>query len=68
MPRAFLQNYLFNLDDWSDQYDTEGTKGLASCVMNVLYHPDIYDSDANTPQATLARRYVLRYSHYQALF
>ncbi|KAH9943692.1 isoprenoid synthase domain-containing protein [Amylocystis lapponica] len=43
---ADFLNYLFNLDDWSDEFDTTGTAGLAECVMNTLYEPETYKSDA----------------------
>ncbi|THH02194.1 hypothetical protein EW026_g599 [Hermanssonia centrifuga] len=39
-------SFLFCLDDWSDEFDTAGTKGLAECVLNTLYHPDTYFADA----------------------
>lgn len=38
-------SFLFNLDDWTDEFDTTGTKGVADCVMNILYHPNTYESD-----------------------
>jgi len=43
---ADFLNYLFNLDDWSDEFDVTGTAGLAECVMNTLYEPEMYKSNA----------------------
>ena len=36
---ADFMGYLFTLDDWSDDFDEEGTRGLADCVMNALKDP-----------------------------
>ncbi|KAH9838441.1 isoprenoid synthase domain-containing protein [Rhodofomes roseus] len=41
-----FMSFLFNLDDWSDEFDTTGTKGLEEAVMNTLNHPDTYHSDS----------------------
>ena len=41
-----FMSFLFNLDDWSDEFDTAGTKGLEEAVMNTLWHPETYHSDA----------------------
>ncbi|KZT07613.1 terpenoid synthase [Laetiporus sulphureus 93-53] len=40
-----FMSFLFNLDDWSDEFDTTGTKGLEEAVMNTLRHPDTFHSD-----------------------
>lgn len=40
-----FMNFLFNLDDWSDEFDARGTYGLGDCVMKTLRHPDTYKSD-----------------------
>lgn len=40
-----FMSFLFNLDDWSDEFDTTGTRGLEEVVMNTLRHPDTYHSD-----------------------
>jgi hypothetical protein len=34
-----FMNYLFHLDDLSDDMDIHGTKSIADVVMNSLYHP-----------------------------
>lgn len=41
-----FMSFLFNLDDWSDEFDTTGTKGLEEAVMNTLWHPETYHSDS----------------------
>ncbi|THH02209.1 hypothetical protein EW026_g600 [Hermanssonia centrifuga] len=41
---ADFLSFLFCLDDWSDEFDTAGTKGAADCIMNTLYHPSTYYS------------------------
>lgn len=53
-----FMSFLFNLDDWSDEFDTAGTKGLEEAVMNTLYHPDTYVSD--TVAARTARSWWTR--------
>ncbi len=50
-------SFLFCLDDWSDKFDIAGTKGLAECVLNTLYHPDTYFADAVVWRVT--NEYVL---------
>ena len=47
-----FMSFLFNLDDWTDEFDTTGTKGVADCVMNTLYHPHTYHSDAVAAKLT----------------
>ncbi|OBZ72577.1 Alpha-muurolene synthase [Grifola frondosa] len=49
---ADFMNFLFTLDDWSDEFDTTGTRGLAECVMNTLYHPSTYLSNAKASKLT----------------
>ncbi|PCH42360.1 terpenoid synthase [Wolfiporia cocos MD-104 SS10] len=41
-----FMSFLFNLDDWSDEFDTTGTEGLEEAVMETLYHPDTYESSS----------------------
>jgi hypothetical protein len=41
-----FMNYLFNLDDWTDEFDVDSTKRMADCVMNVLYHPEMHTADS----------------------
>ena len=40
-----FMNFLFTLDDWTDEFDTTGTRGLGECILNTLYHLDTYQSD-----------------------
>ncbi|KAI9057325.1 terpenoid synthase [Trametes sanguinea] len=47
-----FMNFLFTLDDWTDEFDTAGTRGLAECVMNTLYHPHTYHSDTAAHRLT----------------
>ncbi|KAH9902971.1 terpenoid synthase [Cubamyces lactineus] len=47
-----FMNFLFTLDDWTDEFDTTGTRGLAECVMNTLYHPHTYHSDTAAHRLT----------------
>ncbi|KAH7911694.1 isoprenoid synthase domain-containing protein [Hygrophoropsis aurantiaca] len=54
-----FMNYLFNLDDWSDGFDTDGTQRLGDCVMNVLYHPETYSTKAIAGK--MARSFWLRF-------
>ncbi len=39
-----LIGLLFCVDDWSDEFDTAGTKGAVQCIMDTLYHPSTYYS------------------------
>ena len=47
-----FMNFLFTLDDWTDEFDTKGTRGLAECVMNTLYYPHSYHSDTAAHRLT----------------
>ena len=47
-----FMNFLFTLDDWTDEFDTTGTRGLAECVMNTLYFPETYKSDTAAHRLT----------------
>lgn len=53
---ADFLGYLFTLDDWSDDFDELGTKGLAVCVMNALRDPHGFQTDK--PAGILAKEYV----------
>ena len=58
-----FMSFLFNLDDWSDEFDTAGTKGLEEAVMNTLWHPDTYHSDsvaARTAKSCVCQFYFSR--------
>jgi len=48
-----FMNYLFHLDDLSDDMTHLGTRSVANDVMNSLYCPETYES--NTRVATLTR-------------
>lgn len=37
-----FMNYLFHLDDLSDDMDNRGTTFVADDIMNTLYHPNSY--------------------------
>jgi hypothetical protein len=45
---ADFMNYLFNLDDWTDEFDVQETKKMADSVMNALFHPE-RDPAGSTP-------------------
>ncbi|KZT04738.1 terpenoid synthase [Laetiporus sulphureus 93-53] len=47
-----FMSFLFNLDDWSDEFDTEGTKGLEEAVMNTLRYPETFRSDTVAARVT----------------
>jgi hypothetical protein len=49
-----FMNYLFNLDDWTDEFDYNSTKRISDDIMNVLYHPNTYK--ANSTPGMLAKR------------
>jgi hypothetical protein len=48
-----FMNYLFHLDDLSDDMTHLGTRKIADDVMNTLYCPDAYES--NSRVSTLTR-------------
>ena len=39
---ADFLNFLFTLDDWSDEFSSRDACGLAECVMHALDNPDGY--------------------------
>jgi hypothetical protein len=45
-------NYLWHLDDLSDDMDDRGTKAIADEVLNSLYHPDSYQSSSRIGRMT----------------
>jgi hypothetical protein len=45
-------NYLFHLDDLSDDLDNRGTQTTADVVLNSLYHPYSYESSARVGKLT----------------
>lgn len=47
-----FMSFLFIVDDWTDEFDTTGTHTMADCVMNTLYHPFTYKSDATASKIT----------------
>ncbi|KZT04442.1 terpenoid synthase [Laetiporus sulphureus 93-53] len=53
-----FMNYLFHLDNISDEMNDSGTVGTAAQVLNVLYHP--YASQPNTKVGRMTRDYWLR--------
>ena len=48
-----FMNYLFHLDDLSDDMTHLGTRSVADDVMNTLYSPNAYES--STRVSTLTR-------------
>lgn len=50
-----FMNYLFHLDDLSDDMTHLGTRKIADDVMNTLYCPDTHESDSRV--STLTREY-----------
>jgi hypothetical protein len=47
-----FMNYLFHLDDLSDDMDNEGTSSTGDEVMNTLYHPDTYNPQTRVGKLT----------------
>ncbi|EIW83693.1 terpenoid synthase [Coniophora puteana RWD-64-598 SS2] len=50
-------NFLFTLDDWSDEFAEAGVRGLEQCVMGMLYDPTVKTDKA---AGRLARSFWLR--------
>ena len=40
-----FMNYLFNLDDWLDDFDLDDTYGLANCCIAAMRDPFTYETD-----------------------
>ncbi|PFH45586.1 hypothetical protein AMATHDRAFT_71495 [Amanita thiersii Skay4041] len=40
-----FMNYLFNLDDWLDEFDVEGTVGMERCCVDAMRDPVGYETD-----------------------
>ncbi|KZT04735.1 terpenoid synthase [Laetiporus sulphureus 93-53] len=47
-----FMGFLFNIDDWGEGSDSEGTKGLAEVVMNTLHYPETFRSDTVAARVT----------------
>ena len=52
-----FMNYLFHIDDLSDDMDKVGTAGIGNEVMNTLYHP--YSYQPTTRLGRMTAEYVL---------
>ncbi|RPD60019.1 terpenoid synthase [Lentinus tigrinus ALCF2SS1-7] len=54
-----FMNFLFTLDDWSDEFSTQDTYGLAECVMRALDDPEGFETDKAAGK--LARSFSKRF-------
>ncbi|KAI8980145.1 terpenoid synthase [Trametes punicea] len=54
-----FMNFLFTLDDWSDEFNAEDTHGLAGCVMRALGDPLGFETDKAAGK--LAKSFFARY-------
>ncbi|KAI0649179.1 terpenoid synthase [Trametes meyenii] len=54
-----FMNFLFTLDDWSDEFDAKDTYGLAECVMRALENPVGYRT--KKAAGKLAKSFFARY-------
>ncbi|KAI0635875.1 terpenoid synthase [Trametes polyzona] len=54
-----FMNFLFTLDDWSDEFNAEDTYGLAECVMRALDDPAGFETDKAAGK--LAKSFFGRY-------
>ncbi|KAI0327815.1 terpenoid synthase [Cubamyces sp. BRFM 1775] len=54
-----FMNFLFTLDDWSDEFDAEDAYGLGNCVMYALHDPVAFNTDKAAGK--LAKSFFGRY-------
>ncbi|KAF9007449.1 isoprenoid synthase domain-containing protein [Cyathus striatus] len=47
-----FMNYLFNLDDWLDEFDVEGTIGMRACCIGAMRDPIGFDTDKKAGEMT----------------
>ncbi|KAK7461847.1 hypothetical protein VKT23_008277 [Stygiomarasmius scandens] len=47
-----FMNFLFNLDDWLDEFDVEGTFGMAECCIGVMHDPVGFQTDKRAGMMT----------------
>jgi hypothetical protein len=47
-----FMNYLFHLDNLSDDMECHDTRSMADTIMNVLHHPFIYPTTSNLAKLT----------------
>jgi hypothetical protein len=40
-----FMNWLFNMDDWLDEFDVEGTLGMRDCIMRTMKDPRRFRTD-----------------------
>ncbi|KZT04734.1 terpenoid synthase [Laetiporus sulphureus 93-53] len=45
-------NFVFNLDDWTDEFDATEMEGLQEAVMNTMRYPENFHSDTVTARIT----------------
>jgi hypothetical protein len=50
-------NFLFHIDDLSDDMDNKGASGIADEVMTALYHPTAFQESARR-LGKITRRYT----------
>ena len=58
-------NWLFHLDDLSDDMDNRGVDKVSNVVMNSLYHPHTYRSSARLNR--MSKEYVFSVFYYRVL-
>ncbi|TFK33445.1 isoprenoid synthase domain-containing protein [Crucibulum laeve] len=47
-----FMNYLFNLDDWLDEFDVEDTNGMADCCIGSMRDPINFETDKRAGRMT----------------
>lgn len=47
-----FMNFLFNLDDWLDEFDVEGTNGMANCCIQAMCDPLGFETDKTAGKLT----------------
>src|ERR1700722_7428816 len=62
-----FMNYLFNLDDWTEEFDALSTRRIAGRVMDVLYHTETNTTES-IPGKMAKRRVAFRASLIHLIF
>lgn len=57
-----FMNYLFNLDDWLDEFDVDDTNGMRNCCIGAMRDPIGFETDKKA--GILTKSYVYILQHY----
>ena len=58
-----FMNWLFNMDDWLDEFDLDGTWGMRECCMSALRDPINFQTEKHGGKMCKSCVYLYYYTH-----